>query len=269
MEVISISNQKGGVGKSTTVNALGAGLHHRGYRVLYIDLDAQGNLTYSMGATGKPLSSLEVLTGTATAKEATVTTPQGDLIPASPALGSADALITETGKEYRLREALEPIMGEYDFIILDTPPALGILTVNALTASTRVIVPVQPDIYSLQGIGLLSQTVETVKKYCNHDLTIMGILATRYKGRATLTKDMTEMLEEVAGKLHTKLFSTKIRETVVLPEAQASQTDIFTYQKRGNAVEDYSSFIEEVLGDISNQNTVHEKQGATPSQKER
>ena len=246
-ECIAISNQKGGVGKSTTVSALGAGLFLKGYKVLYVDLDAQGNLSYSMGASNKALSSLEVLTGTATAKEAIVQTPQGDIIPASTALASADALITETGKEYRLKEALEPVRAEYDYIILDTPPALGILTINALTACNSVIVPVQADIYSLQGIGQLAQTIATVKKYCNPALSIKGILATRYKGRAILTKDMTELLEDTARQLQTKLYQTRIRDTVTIPEAQASQQDIFTYSPRSNATADYTAFIEEVL----------------------
>ena len=246
-ECIAISNQKGGVGKSTTANALGAGLFHRGYKVLYVDMDAQGNLSYSMGATGKALTSLEVLTGTATAKEAILQTPQGDLIPASPALASADALITETGKEYRLKEALEPVSGDYDYIVIDCPPALGILTINALTACNSVIVPVQADAYSLQGIGQLAQTIQTVRKYCNRDLSIKGILATRYKGRAVLTKDMTELLEETASQLQTKLFKTRIRDAVAIPESQASQQDLFSYAPKSKVAEDYGAFVEEVL----------------------
>ncbi len=246
-ECIAIINQKGGVGKSTTSNALGAGLSLKGYRVLYVDLDAQGNLSYSMGATNKALTSLEMLTGTATAKEAIVQTPQGDLIPASPALASADAIITDTGKEYRLKEALEPVKGEYDYIILDTPPALGVLTVNALTACDSVIIPAQADIYSLQGIGQLSQTIETVKKYCNPALTIKGILATRYSSRSVLTRDMTQLLEDTARELNTKLYSSKIRECVALKEAQASQQDIYSYSPRSNATADYTAFVEEVL----------------------
>lgn len=246
-ECIAVSNQKGGVGKSTTANALGAGLFHKGYKVLYIDLDAQGNLSYSMGATGKAVTSLEVLTGSAAPREAILKTPQGDLIPASPALASADTLITQTGKEYRLKEALEQIEGDYDFIILDTPPALGIITVNALTACNSVIVPVQADVYSLQGIGLLAQTIATVRKYCNHALTIRGILATRYKGRSILAKDMTDLLEDTAAKLHTRLYKTKIRDAVAIPEAAASQKDIFTYAPKSKVAEDYRAFIEELL----------------------
>ena len=246
-EIIAISNQKGGVGKSTTANALGAGLFHKGYRVLYVDMDAQGNLSYSMGARAGAISSLEVLTGTATAREAIIKTAQGDLIPASPALASADLIIKDTGREYKLKEALEPILGDYDYIVLDTPPALGTLTINALTACNSVIVPTQADIFSLQGVGQLVQTVKAVQRYTNRDLTIKGLLVTRYNGRAVLTRDMTELLEDTANQLQTKLFNTRVRECIALKEAQASQQDIFTYSPKSNATQDYTAFIEEVL----------------------
>ncbi len=246
-EIIAISNQKGGVGKSTTANALGAGLFHKGYRVLYVDMDAQGNLSYSMGAKTGAISSLEVLTGTATAREAIIKTAQGDLIPASPALASADLIIKDTGREYKLKEALEPILGDYDYIVLDTPPALGTLTINVLTACNSVIVPTQADIFSLQGVGQLVQTVKTVQRYTNRDLTIKGLLVTRYNGRAVLTRDMTELLEDTANQLQTKLFNTRVRECIALKEAQASQQDIFTYSPKSNATADYTAFIEEVL----------------------
>lgn len=248
-ECIAVINQKGGVGKSTTSNAIGAGLFQRGYKVLFIDLDAQGNLSYSMKCENKPLSSLEVLTGTATAKEATLTTPQGDIIPASPALASADTIITDTGREYRLKEALEPLKEVYDYIIIDTPPALGTLTINALTACDSVIIPAQADIYSLQGIGQLNQTIQTVKRYCNKGLTIKGIVITRYSPRAVLTRDMTDLLEDTAKQLNTKVFTSRIRECIALKEAQASQTDIFTYNPRSNAGIDYKALLEEMIGE--------------------
>lgn len=248
-ECIAVINQKGGVGKSTTSNAIGAGLFQRGYKVLFIDLDAQGNLSYSMKCENKPLSSLEVLTGTATAREATLTTPQGDIIPASPALASADTIITDTGREYRLKEALEPLKEVYDYIIIDTPPALGTLTINALTACDSVIIPAQADIYSLQGIGQLNQTIQTVKRYCNSDLTIKGIVITRYSPRAVLTRDMTDLLEDTAKQLNTKVFASRIRECIALKEAQASQTDIFTYNPRSNAGIDYKALLEEMIGE--------------------
>ena len=248
-ECIAVINQKGGVGKSTTSNAIGAGLFQRGYKVLFIDLDAQGNLSYSMKCENKPLSSLEVLTGTATAREATLTTPQGDIIPASPALASADTIITDTGREYRLKEALEPLKEVYDYIIIDTPPALGTLTINALTACDSVIIPAQADIYSLQGIGPLNQTIQTVKRYCNKGLTIKGIVITRYSPRAVLTRDMTDLLEDTAKQLNTKVFTSRIRECIARKEAQASQTAIFTYNPRSNAGIDYKALLEEMIGE--------------------
>lgn len=247
-EIIAISNQKGGVGKSTTANALGAGLFHKGYKVLYVDMDAQANLSYSMGVNNRAISSLEVLTGKAVAKEAIVTTAQGDLIPASPALASADLLITEVGKEYRLKEALEFIQKDYDYIILDCPPALGILTVNALTACNSVLIPAQADIYSLQGIGQLIKTLHTVKKYCNRELSIKGLVVTRYNARTVLSRDMTELLEDTAKQLQTKLYQTKIRECTAIKEAQASKQDIFSYAPKSNATADYTSLIEEIIG---------------------
>lgn len=246
-ECIAVINQKGGVGKSTTAYALGAGLILKGFKVLFMDLDAQGNLSYNMGALSKSITSLEVLTGTATAQEATVNTDSGDLIPASPALASADSLITTTGKEYRLREALESLKKSYDYIILDTPPALGILTVNALTACNSVIIPAQADTFSLQGIGQLNQTIQTVKKYCNPSLSIKGIVITRYSSRAILTRDMTELLDDTARRLNTKLYKAKIRECIAIKEAQASQQDIYSYSPKSNATADYKQLVEEIL----------------------
>ena len=248
-ECIAIINQKGGVGKSTTANALGAGIFLKGFRVLYIDLDAQGNLSYSMDATGKAITAMEVLTGTATAREAILKTPQGDLIPASPALASADAILTDTGKEYRLKEALEPIRGEYDYIIIDTPPALGILTINALTACDSVIIPAQADIYSLQGIEQLAETMKPVKKYTNPDLTIEGILLTRYSPRSVLSREVAELAQQIAGKLGTKLFRATIREAVAVKEAQISQQSLYSYAPKAKVTEDYSRFIAELLGE--------------------
>ena len=246
-ETLAVINQKGGVGKSTTAAALGAGLILKGYRVLYIDLDAQGNLTFNMGAGASALSSLEVLTGTAKARDAIRHTEHGDIIPASPALAGADNIITATGKEYRLREALEPLHGEYDYFVIDTPPALGILTVNALTACTGAIVPAQADAWSLQGVVLLSQTVETVRKYCNPALKIKGIVLTRFNGRAVLSRDMQELIAKTADQLHTKLYKTAIRECTALKEAQAVQQDIYSYAPRSNATADYKALVDEII----------------------
>ena len=243
MEIVAIVNRKGGVGKTATAQALGAGLLRKGCSVLYIDLDSQTNLTYGLGADAAGLSSMDVLTGEATAQDAIQHTPQGDVIAGAEALAGADAAIDGTGKEYRLKEALEGL--QYDYCIIDTPAALGTLTVNALTAADSVIIPVQAEVYSLQGIGQLSKTIEAVKKYCNHDLYIRGILITRYNGRAIISRDMQSNLEEAAQQLKTRLYSTPIRECVSIKEAQAQQQDIYSYAPRSNAAKDYAAFIEE------------------------
>lgn len=246
-EVIAIVNRRGGVGKTATTHALGAGLLLKGYRVLFIDLDSQCNLSYDLGAKATPLSSLEVLTGTATIEEATQHTPQGDIVPASPSLSGADSIIDGTGKEYRLKEALEAVASLYDYVVIDTPPALGVLTVNALTACNSAIIPAQAEVHSLQGIGLINDTIQPVKKYCNPELSLKGILITRYNGRAVLSRDMKQNLETIATQLGTKVFKTPIRECTAIKEAQATQTDIYSYSPRSNASKDYTAFIEEVL----------------------
>lgn len=243
MEVVAIVNRKGGVGKTATAQALGAGLARKKKKVLYIDLDSQTNLSYGLGADPEGLSSMDVLLGEATAQEAIQHTPQGDVIAGSEALAGADAAIDGTGKEYRLKEAIDGL--QYDYIIIDTPAQLGTLTVNALTAANSVVIPVQAEIYSLQGIGQLSKTIEAVKKYCNRDLYIRGILITRYNGRAVISKDMQSNLKDAAEQLKTKLYSTPIRECVSIKEAQAIQQDIYTYAPRSNAAKDYEAFIKE------------------------
>lgn len=243
MEVVAIVNRKGGVGKTATAQALGAGLARKKKKVLYIDLDSQTNLSYGLGADPEGLNSMDVLTGEATAAEAIQHTPQGDVIAGSEALAGADAAIDGTGKEYRLKEAIDGL--QYDYIIIDTPAQLGTLTVNALTAANSVVIPVQAEVYSLQGIGQLSKTIEAVKKYCNRDLYIRGILITRYNGRAVISKDMQSNLKDAAEQLKTKLYSTPIRECVSIKEAQAIQQDIYTYAPRSNAAKDYEAFIKE------------------------
>lgn len=246
--IISIINQKGGVGKSTTAEALLAGLTLKGYKTLAVDLDAQGNLTYATGANSQGATSLGVLTREVDAGDAIQHTPSGDIIPSNKALAGADAFITDTGKEYRLREALESVASEYDYIIIDTPPALSILTINALTASNSVIIPAQADIYSLQGIEQLAETIQPVKRYCNPTLSIEGILLTRYSKRSILGQEVAGLARQIAQRLNTKVFDTTIREAIAIKEAQISQQSLFSYAPKAPVTDDYRAFIEEVIG---------------------
>lgn len=247
MESIAVINQKGGVAKTTTAHAIAAGLAKEGYRVLMVDLDGQQSLTTVTGAKAGGYTALEVLTRKAKAAQAVVRTDSGDIIPASDGLGAADTLLKETGREYRLKEALKPVSKEYDFCVIDCPPSLGILTINALTAATTCIVPAQADFLSLQAIGQLQQTIKAVRSYTNRDLKVRGIVITRYSSRAVLSRDAVDMIEAKARDLNTKVFETKIRECVSLKEAQAVRRSIFDYAPRSNGAKDYKALIAEII----------------------
>lgn len=251
MKTITVTNQKGGAGKTTTAATLAAGLSLRGYKVLLVDLDPQGNLSYTAGAETNRATVLGVLTGEVKARDAIQYTNGGDIIPSSKALSGADAFITDTGKEYRLKEALESLQGLYDYCIIDTPPTLGILTVNALTACNSVIIPAQADIYSLQGIEQIAETMKPVKKYCNPSLSVMGIVLTRYSSRSVLSREVAELAGQLAAKLGTKLFKATIRESVTVKEAQLSRKTLYSYAPKAKVTEDYTALVAEFLKEES------------------
>lgn len=246
-EIIAVINRKGGVGKTTTCDAIGAGLNNKGYKVLYIDLDPQGNLSYSLNVNSDDFGTIDILTKDVSCNDVIKKTKRGDILPSSPRLSLADKIISSVGKEYRLKEELDKVKDNYDYIIIDTPPSLGILTINALTASTNVIIPAGANIYSLDGIAQLFDTIQTVKKYCNPSLEINGILLTRYNNRQILSREVAEMLEQTAKEIGTRLYKTYIRQNVSLEEAQTNKQDIFSYDPNCNASKDYKSLIEEII----------------------
>ena len=248
MQTIAIIAQKGGTGKTTTAHATGAGLAGRGYKVLLIDADAQGNLTYAVGADNKRAGTYEILTRQAAAADAIQAAPPVDILTASPSLALADLNINQAGREYRMREALQAIAGRYDYCIIDTPPALGTLTVNALTAASTAVITAQADIFSLQAIGALSATIEAIRQHSNPGLTVGGILLTRYNPRTIISRDMMELLADTARHLDTKVYAATIREATALKEAQAMRQDIYQYNPNSNAAADYTAFIGELLG---------------------
>lgn len=246
-EAIAIINQKGGVGKSTTALAIGAGLMLKGFKVLFIDLDAQCNLSYCMKADSSRITAFDLLTRKANAKQAIQHTTQGDIIAASNILAGFDTELKEAGKEYRLKEALDPVKEEYDYLIIDTPPALGMLTVMAMTASTGIIIPAQADVFSLQGIIQLNATIQAVQEHTNPDLKVKGILLTRFNARTILGRDIEEATAKMAGEMGTKLYKAKIRECIAIKEAQISQQDIFSYSPGSNASKDYKALVNELI----------------------
>lgn len=247
-KVISMANQKGGVGKTTTTGALAAGLKSKGFKVLAIDLDPQGNLTFSLGGDNETAATIyEVLRGEIKTQFAIQRTPVVDLIAANILLSGIELEFTNTGREFLLREALSPIMPMYDYILIDTPPALGILTVNAFTATDLIIVPMLSDIFSLQGITQLYETVERVRKYCNPDIRFAGILLNRSNPRTLLATEVRGTAEMISQSLEIPLFDTLIRSSVTISEAQSLQRSLFEYAPNNSAVKDYAAFAEELI----------------------
>lgn len=241
--IITVINQKGGVGKTTTAAALLSYYHEQGKKALAVDMDPQCNLSLVTGAQMGGRSVLGALTGQADTADTIQHTQNGDIIAGAEALSAAESLLNSTGKEYKLREALEPITGSYERIIIDSPPALGVLSVNALTAADVVIIPCSADLLSIQSLKQLEKTISEVKKYCNPKLKIAGILLTKHNPRTVLSRDFQSVLEQEAAAIGTKVFKTAIRDSVAIKQAQAMQRSIFTQQ--GGAVDDYKAFIEE------------------------
>lgn len=255
MKVITIANQKGGVGKTTTALCLGAQLEHRGYKVLYIDLDKQANTSKVVNANSNLNGSYELLAEKLKASEVIQITPSNEnVISASAKLSTIESLLNDTinqvGKEYRLKESLKDINGNYDYVIIDTAPSLDTLTINALTCTDYLIIVSNADTFSLDGIKNLNKIIDNIQSYTNPSLKIGGILITRFNPNLNLNKAYKETLEELAEKLKTKVYKTYIRENVSIRESQTLGQKITEYAPSSNGNIDYEKFSEEVLKDI-------------------
>ena len=249
-KIIAIINQKGGVGNTTTVDAICSGLSKKGCKVLSIDLDSQCNYSFTTGiAEGASNNALDVLSKKKGIDECVRKTDRGDVVPSSPSLVSIDMHIPYhvPDRLLRLKSALEKVSGKYDYIVIDTPPGLGTLTLNALIAADICVVPAQADIYSLQGVNQLADTISSVKASSNPKLKVAGVLLVKYSGRTIISKDMAAALEKLVAKMDTKVFDAKIRECNSIREAQAVHQGIFQYAPKSNAVNDYSMFLLELL----------------------
>lgn len=250
--IITVSNQKGGVGKTTTAAALAAGISRAGKKVLCIDLDPQGNLGFCMGlGTESSYTVLDALKGNVPVEKAVLKTDLCDLLSSDITLSSSGLeAVRREHKESILRDTLNPILGNYDFVVIDTPPALNLLTANAYAVSDYLIIPMASDILSLVGLSQLKETVETVKSQMNPGLKVMGILLTRYNRRTCLARDVQEMADQLAAQMDTHVFQSKIRNGVAIAEAPAHGENIFTYDPRSAAVKDYQELIQEVAAII-------------------
>ena len=250
MKTLTLSNQKGGVAKTTTAGALASGLAQRGYKVIVVDLDPQCNLSLGSGADilNMDQTLYDVFKGTADLPDLIQKTDLGyDLITGGLTLAGADMDFTQTGREFMLKEALDEIRTDYDFCIIDTPPTLGILTVNALTASDGVVIPLTADLFSLQGLSQLDLLMDRVRKYSNRDLKTEGLLITIHDERTNISKALSEKINQTAEKLGTRVFSHPIRRSVAVRESQTLMVDLFTEAPQANATKDYNSFIDEIL----------------------
>lgn len=247
--IVAVANQKGGVGKTTTAQALAAGLAEWKYRVLGIDLDPQGNFSTACGAKNYNVPTVyEVMKRGADIREAIQHMRGGyDVVPANIMLAGAEQELSQTGKEHRLKEAVSVVAGEYDFIVIDTPPSLGVLTVNAFTCATDILIPTTAGIFATAGISQLNETVGSVQRYCNPGVKIRGILFTRFNPRANISRQIKELTEQLSEYISAPIYQTYIRAGVVVEEAQANKADIFDYAGKSTVAEDYRAFIEEFL----------------------
>ena len=252
---IALMNQKGGVGKTTTCVNLGAALARRGLRVLLVDMDPQANLTVHMDVRPDALekSVYDVLAGRASIAEAVrpTSTLGMDILPASLDLAGAEMeLVSTVGREQILKEALDrhlaPADGvePCDFVLVDCPPSLGLLSVNALTAVREVIVPLQAEFFALQGMARLREVVGLVEKRLNPGLAVVGILPSMLDSRTTLSR---EVLTEIRGYFGAAVFGTAIRRNVKLAEASSHGRTVFEYAPDSNGAADYAALAEEVL----------------------
>ena len=250
MKSIVLTNQKGGVAKTTTAYALAIGLYNKGYKVLIVDSDPQSNLSYTAGILDNQDKTLyDVFKGKCTADETIHNIKPGlDCLTVGLAGTAADMeLVSRPAREYMLKEVLDSISDRYDYCVIDTAPTLGLLTLNALTAANYAVIPMNMEIYSLQGMEQLFGFIQNVTKYTNSSLKISGLLITKYNERLNLTQALKDNVKAAADVMHTVIFNTKIRESVAVRETQLLQSDIYTEAPKATATLDYISFVDEFL----------------------
>lgn len=257
--VIAVVNQKGGTAKTTTVENLGIGLAREGKKVLLVDTDPQGSLTISLGYP-KPdeldVTLYDLLNSTINEadipyREGVLHQPEGiDLIPANISLAGLEvALVNTMNRERILKQFLEPIKGNYDYVLLDCMPSLGMLTVNALAASDAALVPVQANYLSAKGLEQLLQTISKVKRQINPKLRIEGILLTMVDGRTNYDREISSLVRDAYGG-HIKIFSSEIPRSVRAAEISAEGKSIFLHDPKGKVAEAYQNLTKEVLKNV-------------------
>lgn len=246
--VIALTNQKGGVGKTTTACALIVGLAAKGKKVLGIDLDPQGNLGFSLGLDLENCHTIyEVFKKEVSIFDAIQHTDCCDLIASDIMTSSIELEFNQPGRELLLKKALVPVLTYYDFIIIDTPPSLNILTVNAYVVADHLIIPMSPEILSLVGVSQIKETIESVRASFNPGLNVLGILLNKYNKRTLLAREVAELAGHLAEQLHTHTFEIKVRTCVSVAEAPAQGQSVIEYAPRSTSAQDFSELINEIL----------------------
>ena len=246
-QIIGIVNQKGGVGKTTTAVNLTAALHRRGKKVLLCDFDPQANATSGLGVEKDktPASTYDMVINGRPAREAVVHTKFGDLLPSSASLSGAGVeLIAMSNREFALQMALEPIRDDYDYIFIDCPPSLELLTLNALCAAESIFVPVQCEYYALEGLSDLMTTLRAVKRGLNPGLELFGVLLTMYDGRTNFS---SQVAEEVRRHFPGKVFAAMIPRNVRLAEAPSHGLPVYAYDKFSRGAAAYEALADEII----------------------
>jgi chromosome partitioning protein len=250
--VIAITNQKGGVGKTTTACALLAGLQQMGRRVLGVDLDPQGSLGFCLGLDIDNCATVyDVMKGSRPVREVIVPSECGDILPSNILLSAAELEFNRPGREFLLKNALSELQDEYDFIIVDTPPALNVLTVNAYVVADGLVIPMAPEILSLLGVAQIRETIDTVRRCYNSRLKVLGILLNKYNQRFTLNREVLEMAGQIAEQLDTKVFEAKIRTSVSVAEAPAHGESVLTYAPSSKPAGDFRLLLDEVIRELA------------------
>ena len=243
---IVVANQKGGVGKTTTAVNLSAALREVGQRVLLVDFDPQGNATSGLGVDKNHSPNVyDVLIGESDCAKAIVSTPYGDVLPSNKALaGAGIELVGMEHREYLLSNALDTVEDNYDFILIDCPPSLELLTLNGIVAARSVLIPVQCEYYALEGLSDLMSTLRLVKKRLNPDIDVEGVLLTMYNGRTNLSM---QVAEEVKRFFKGKVYATVVPRNTRLAEAPSHGKPVIAYDKWSKGAEAYRALAKEVL----------------------
>jgi chromosome partitioning protein len=241
-KVIAFAQHKGGVGKTTSTLNIGAALAKLGKKVLLVDLDPQANLTESLGMTGSTPTISSVLTsGTIMPIDAGIM----HLIPSSLELAGTEVnLLNQTAREQILKEQVDQLKDQYDYILIDCAPSLGLLTINALTAADEVLIPLQAQYLAVKGLNSLIDIIEMIKKKLNKKLRIGGVIITQYDSQKVLNRNTSESIAEL---FKAEIFNTKIRDNVSLAEAPTAGQNIFDYAPNSNGAKDYKELTEEIL----------------------